>query len=106
MLRSILFVAFLIASPPLDAQQRVETAPAPPITSLGDEFDGAESLGRWTSHGKAEGWQEMIRTVAVDASGVLRIERVATAPDFVPEERAEWEAQRWVPGPRPARDPR
>ena len=74
MLRSILFVAFLIASPPLDAQQRVETAPAPPITSLGDEFDGAESLGRWTSHGKAEGWQEMIRTVAVDASGVLRIE--------------------------------
>ena len=25
--------------------------------------------------------------------GILRIERVATAPDFVPEERAEWEAQ-------------
>jgi hypothetical protein len=74
MLRSILFVPVLFACAPLQAQQRVETGPPTPITSLSDEFDGAESLGRWTSHGKAEGWQEMIRTVAVDPSGVLRIE--------------------------------
>lgn len=74
MFRSILFVSVVLASPPLEAQQRVEAAPATPITMLSDEFDAPESLGRWTSHGAAEGWPEMIRTLGIDGGGVLRLE--------------------------------
>jgi hypothetical protein len=74
MLRSILFVSILFASASLQAQQRVEAGPPTPITTLSDEFDGAASLGRWTSHGAAEGWPEMIRAVGVGQGGVLRIE--------------------------------
>lgn len=81
MIRSILILSLLVAAP-LAAQQRVVGGPAPrgeapappPISSLSDEFEGAQSLERWTSHGAAEGWREMIRTVALDAGGVLRIE--------------------------------
>jgi hypothetical protein len=81
MLRSILIVSILFASAPLHAQQRVVTRPGPrveaapaPIDNLSDEFDGAQSLGRWTSHGAAEGWTEMIRAVGIDGGGVLRLE--------------------------------
>ncbi|HYR08113.1 MAG TPA: DUF1349 domain-containing protein [Longimicrobium sp.] len=74
MIRSILFVSVLCVTSPLQAQQRMEAGPPTPITTLSDEFDGARSLARWTSHGAAEGWPEMIRAVAVDASGVLRLE--------------------------------
>lgn len=81
MIRSILVFSILVSTP-LAAQQRIVGGPAPrgeapappPINDLSDEFDGAASLERWTSHGAAEGWREMIRTVAVDAGGVLRME--------------------------------
>lgn len=83
MLRTILLASAVLFTFPLAAQQRIVTgpggpgsaaAPPPPIAALSDEFDGPGSLGRWTSHGAAEGWPEMIRSVAVDAGGVLRIE--------------------------------
>lgn len=82
MLRSILIVCILFASSPLQAQQRLVTRPGPveaaspaPIDHLSDEFDAVESLGRWRSHGAAEGWPEMIRTVGIgDGGGVLRLE--------------------------------
>ncbi|HEX6368246.1 MAG TPA: hypothetical protein VF006_04905 [Longimicrobium sp.] len=81
MIRTILVLS-LLASAPLAAQQRIVGGPAPrgeapalpPINGLGDEFDGPESLGRWTSHGAAEGWPEMIRALGIDAGGVLRLE--------------------------------
>lgn len=81
MIRSLLVFSILISAP-LAAQQRIVGGPAPrgeatalpPINSLSDEFDGAQSLRRWTSHGTAEGWTEMIRAVAVDGGGVLRLE--------------------------------
>jgi hypothetical protein len=84
MIRTIPILASFLLALPLAAQQRVvagggprtEAVPLPPITSLSDEFDGAASLGRWTSHGAAEGWTEMIRTVDVDrtARGALYLE--------------------------------
>ena len=84
MLRLIAFTSALIVALPLTAQQRVvagpggrvDAAPLPPITSLSDEFDGAGSLGRWTSHGAAEGWAEMIRTLDVGRTtrGALYLE--------------------------------
>lgn len=81
MLRSISILALLVVSLPLAAQRRVVATPGgpganvalPPITSLGDEFDGAASLERWRSHARVEGWQEMIRTLAVDG-GRLTLE--------------------------------
>lgn len=82
MLRSIYILPLLLFSVSLAAQRRVVAGPGgpstdgppPSITSLSDEFDGAASLGRWRSHGAAEGWPEMIRELAVDANGVLRLE--------------------------------
>lgn len=81
MLRSIYILPLLLFSVSLPAQRRVVAGPGgspmdglPPITSLSDEFDGATSLGRWRSHGAVEGWPEMIRELAVDANGVLRLE--------------------------------
>jgi hypothetical protein len=81
MIRTILVLS-LLASTSLAAQQRIVggpaprgEAPAPPaIDNLSDEFDAAASLGRWRSHGAVEGWQEMIRTLAIDDGGVLRLE--------------------------------
>jgi Protein of unknown function (DUF1349) len=84
MLRLLVFASALILALPLAAQQRIvsgpggqgNAAPLPPITSLSDEFDGAGSLERWRSHGAAEGWTEMIRTLDVDRSapGALYLE--------------------------------
>jgi hypothetical protein len=81
MIRAILIFTLVVAAP-LAAQQRIVGGPAPrgespalpPIDHLSDEFDGAQALERWTSHGADEGWQEMIRALNVDAGGVLRIE--------------------------------
>jgi regulation of enolase protein 1 (concanavalin A-like superfamily) len=81
MIRTILVLSLLTFAP-LAAQQRIVggpaprgEAPAPPaIDNLSDEFDGAASLGRWRSHGAAEGWPEMIRTLGIDGGGVLRLE--------------------------------
>lgn len=84
MIRTILILCTMFVSIPLAAQQRVVTGPGapadaaalPPITALSDEFDAAASLGRWRSHGAAEGWPEMIRTLDVDgtARGALYLE--------------------------------
>jgi hypothetical protein len=84
MLRSIVFSAAILVTLPLSAQQRIvagagmtpDAAPPPPITLLSDEFDSPASLARWTSHGAAEGWPEMIRTVDAHgtASGALYLE--------------------------------
>jgi hypothetical protein len=85
MLRSILlFASAALLALPLSAQRRVvagpggtqDAAPLPPITSLSDEFDSPASLGRWTSHGAAEGWPEMIRKIDADgtAPGALYVE--------------------------------
>ena len=84
MLRSITLASALLVTLPLAAQQRVvagpgargDAGPPPPIASMSDEFDTPASLGRWTSHGAAEGWPEMIRTVNVDgtARGALYLE--------------------------------
>jgi hypothetical protein len=81
MLRSILILSLLVSAP-LAAQQRIGGGPAPrgeapalpAINDLSDEFDGAAVLERWTSHGAAEGWPEMIRGLGVDGGGVLRLE--------------------------------
>ncbi len=82
MIRSILILCSLFVSLPLAAQQRVVARPGaptdaaalPPIASLSDEFDSVASLGRWTSHGAAEGWPEMIRSLGIDGGGMLRLE--------------------------------
>jgi len=82
MSRSIFILCLLFLSLPLAAQRRVVAGPGasanpgalPPITSLGDEFDDPASLGRWTSHGAAEGWPEMIRSLGIGGGGVLRLE--------------------------------
>ena len=81
MIRSLLILSLLVSAP-VAAQQRIVGGPAPrgespalpPISNLSDEFEGAQSLERWTSHGAAEGWREMIRSLAVGQGGVLRIE--------------------------------
>ena len=76
MLRCILLVSAIIVTFPLTAQQRVVAGAPPPIMQMSDEFDTPASLERWRSHGAAEGWPEMIRTVDADgtARGALYLE--------------------------------